>query len=144
MLPQPKVSSPFPSNINFHVITQASFPTLLNVVVSSWPILAVYCVRLSHAITFLFSKYFQILYIFAQIFKYFVLFELFLCSFSEKSHPCSYFAEETLIIFLTSGLIYTYAMLILINQCLLNIVIIMAKALNGQNSPKQYDHFPNL
>ena len=29
-----------------------------------------------------FSKYFQILYIFAQIFKYFALF----CLFSEKSH----------------------------------------------------------
>ena len=33
-----------------------------------------------------FSKYFQILYIFAQIFKYFALF----CPFSEKSHACLY------------------------------------------------------
>ena len=38
------------------------------------PILAVYCVQLSHAITCPFSKYFQILYIIAQIFKYFALF----------------------------------------------------------------------
>ena len=37
-------------------------------------ILAVYSVQLSHAITCLFSKYFQILYIFEQIFKYFALF----------------------------------------------------------------------
>ena len=32
----------------------------------------------SHAITYPFSKYFQILYIFAQIFKYFALFNIFL------------------------------------------------------------------
>ena len=38
------------------------------------PILAVYCVRQSHAITCPFAEYFQILYILAQIFKYFVLF----------------------------------------------------------------------
>ena len=44
------------------------------------PILAVYCVQLSHAITCPFSKYYQVVYIFAQIFKYFALF----CPFSEK------------------------------------------------------------
>ena len=38
------------------------------------PILAVYCVQLSHTITWHFSKYFQILYIFVQILKYFALF----------------------------------------------------------------------
>ena len=42
------------------------------------PILAVFYVRLSHAITCPFSKYFQILYIFVQIFKYFALFHTFL------------------------------------------------------------------
>ena len=43
-----------------------------------------------------FSKYFQILYIFAQIFKYFALFDLF-CPFSEKSHigPDSYSHDVT-------------------------------------------------
>ena len=43
-------------------------------IVKTGPILAVYCVQLSHAIMYLFSKYFQILYIFEQIFKYFALF----------------------------------------------------------------------
>ena len=37
----------------------------------------VYCVRLLHAITSSFSKYFQILYIFAQFFKNLVLFQYF-------------------------------------------------------------------
>ena len=48
------------------------------------------------AITCRFSKYFQILHIFAQIFKYFALFCLFLtffCPFSEKLHACPYFVE---------------------------------------------------
>ena len=51
-------------------------------------------------ITCPFSKYFQILYIFSQIFKYFAFlcpfltFFLFLfCPFSEKSHVCPYFLE---------------------------------------------------
>ena len=34
-----------------------------------------YCTQLLHGITCPFSKYFQILYIFAQIFKYFALFQ---------------------------------------------------------------------
>ena len=42
------------------------------------PILAVYCAPLSHAVTCPFSKNFQILYIFAKIFKYFALFRTFL------------------------------------------------------------------
>ena len=42
------------------------------------PILAVCCVPLSHKITCPFSKHFQILYIFAKIFKYFALFRAFL------------------------------------------------------------------
>ena len=46
---------------------------LLNLLALQGPILAVYCVRLSHAITCP-SKYFQILNIFDQIFKYFALF----------------------------------------------------------------------
>ena len=40
----------------------------------SGPFLAVYCVQQSHTITCPFSKYFQILYIFVQIFKYFAPF----------------------------------------------------------------------
>ena len=43
-----------------------------------------------------FSRYIQILYIFAQILKCFVLFSTFLCSFSEKSHPRPYFLEWAL------------------------------------------------
>ena len=42
------------------------------------PILAEYCALLSHAVTCPFSKNFQILYIFAKIFKYFALFRTFL------------------------------------------------------------------
>ena len=49
------------------------------------PVLGVYCMQLSHAITCPFSKYFQISYIFAQIFKYFA-FSKFICPFSEKLH----------------------------------------------------------
>ena len=56
---------------------------------------AVYCVRLSHAITCPFSKYLQMLYIFAQILKYFALFCSFqtfpfwpfICPFSKKRMP---------------------------------------------------------
>ena len=65
------------------------------------PILAVYCVQQSHAVIFPFSKYFQILYTFAQIFKYFAVFYpfiiifIFFCTF-EKSHACPYFLEQTL------------------------------------------------
>ena len=60
--------------------------------VHSGPILAVYCVWQSQAITCPFLKYFQILNIFAQIYKYFALFH----PFSEKSHACSYFLEKAL------------------------------------------------
>ena len=63
----------------------------------SWSFLANYCVQ--YVITCRFSKYFQILYIFAQIFKYFALFNIFLtffCLFSEKSHACPYFLEQAL------------------------------------------------
>ena len=45
------------------------------------PILAIYCVQLLHAITCPFTKYFQILYIYAQIFKYLILFCPFLLFF---------------------------------------------------------------
>ena len=45
------------------------------------PILKVYSVQLLHGITFPFSKYFQILYIFVQIFKYFALFQHFFAIF---------------------------------------------------------------
>ena len=47
----------------------------------------------------LFSIFFQILYIFAQVFKYFALFALsltFFCPFSEKSPACPYFIEYAL------------------------------------------------
>ena len=50
------------------------------------PIPAVYFMRLSRTITRAFSKYFESLYIFDQIFKYFSLFQH-LCLFSEKSQP---------------------------------------------------------
>ena len=63
--------------------------------VTSGPILPVHCVQLLLAIIWPFSKYFQILHIFAQIFKYFALFNIF-CPFSENLHPCPYFQEKTL------------------------------------------------
>ena len=53
----------------------------------SGPFLAVHYVRLSHTITCPFPKYFKILYISAQIFKSFALFNifwLFFCPFSEN------------------------------------------------------------
>ena len=40
--------------------------------------------------------------------------------------------------------IYTHLIPILINQCLLSVVFSMAKALNGQSSPKQNFYFPHL
>ena len=58
---------------------------LLNLLALQGPILAVYCVRLSHAITCP-SKYFQIMNIFDQIFKYIAL-------FLKKSHTRPYFVE---------------------------------------------------
>ena len=65
---------------------------LINLMVPG-PILAVYCMRLSHTITCPFSKYFQVLYIFAQIFKYF--------SFFLKNHnSCPYFLEQALGVFI--------------------------------------------
>ena len=51
------------------------------------PIVAVYYVQLSHAITFPFLEYFQILYIFVHFCS------TLLCSFSEQLHPCPYFLE---------------------------------------------------
>ena len=45
------------------------------------PILAIYCVRLSHAITCPLSKYCQILYMFPQIVRYFLLFQRFFSLF---------------------------------------------------------------
>ena len=49
-------------------------------------ILAVSCLRKSHTWDCSFSKYFQILYIFAQIFKYLLFFALFL----SELHTCRY------------------------------------------------------
>ena len=46
--------------------------------------------------------------------------------------------------FLTSGFMYTHVMLILINQCLLNVVFSMTKILNGQSSPKKHFYYPHL
>lgn len=40
-------------------------------------------------------------------------------------------------LFLSSCYMYAYITLVLINQCVLNIIFSMAKALNGQNSSKQ-------
>ena len=55
------------------------------------PILVVYCVRLSHAITCLFSKYFQIQYIFVQILKYFALFQHFFFLFlKNRTHALTF------------------------------------------------------
>ena len=48
------------------------------------------------------------------------------------------------ITFLTQGFTYTYIMLILINQCLLNLVLCMTKALNGQSSERQNFHSPTF
>ena len=48
------------------------------------------------------------------------------------------------IIFLTSGFMYTHAMPVLINRCLLNVVFSMTKALNSQSSPKQHFCSPYL
>ena len=49
------------------------------------------------------------------------------------------------LLFLTSGFIYIYAILILIHRCLLNVMFSMTIALNGQNSPpaKFLDHSYN-
>ena len=58
--------------------------------------LAVYCVQQSHAITCLFSKYFQILHIFCPSFQIFCPFLTFFCLFSGKSHGCPYFQEQAL------------------------------------------------
>ena len=46
--------------------------------------------------------------------------------------------------FLTTGFIYTHVMLISINQCLLNLVFSMTKALSGQSYPKQSFYYPPL
>ena len=56
-----------------------------------------------------------------------------------KSRICS------CIIFLTSGFMYTHVMLILTDQCLLNVIFCMTKTLlNGQSSPEQNFYSPNL
>ena len=60
------------------------------------PILAVYCIQLMHTVTCPFSKYFQILYIFAQIFKYFALSQHFLALFLKNPYPFPYFLEQAL------------------------------------------------
>ena len=52
-------------------------------------IIAVSCMQQLHTWGCPFSKCFQILYIFAQIFKYFAFFVLFL----KKSHACPFFLE---------------------------------------------------
>ena len=60
---------------------------------------------------------------------------IFICS---CSHCCC-------IIFFNFRLyMYTHVMLILINQCLLNVVFSITKALNGQISPKQHFYYPHL
>ena len=60
--------------------------SLLNLMTPG-PILAVYCMQLSPTIACPFSKYFQILYIFAQIFKYFALFQHFFVLFLKNCYP---------------------------------------------------------
>ena len=47
-------------------------------------------------------------------------------------------------VFLNSGLMYTHAMLILINRCLLNLVFSMTKELNGQGLCKKSFHYLHL
>ena len=64
-----------------------------------------------------------------------LLYISFICS---CSHCCC------IIFFLTSGFMYTYVMPILINQCLLNVVFSMAKALNGQSSPSKFLFSPTF
>ena len=59
-------------------------------------ILAVSCMQQLHACGCPFQKYFQILYIFAQILNI-LPFLPFFCSFSEKSHACSYVLEQALL-----------------------------------------------
>ena len=66
--------------------------SLVNLMVSG-PLQAVYFMQLSHKITCPFSKYFQILYIFAQIFKYFPLFQHFFAIFLKNHSPSPYFLE---------------------------------------------------
>ena len=61
-------------------------------VLKSGLFLAVYLMWLSHAITWPFSKCFQILYIFALFLPFLTFFALF-CHFSKKLHTCSYFLE---------------------------------------------------
>ena len=65
--------------------------SLINLMVSG-SIPAVYCMQLSHTITCPFPKYFQILYIFAQIFKYFSL-QHFFALFLKNHNPYPYFQE---------------------------------------------------
>ena len=65
----------------------------------SGSILAVYCVQLSHAIACPFSKYFQVLHIFAHISQYFFLFQHFFVLFLKncthvltfQNRSCLYF-----------------------------------------------------
>ena len=55
-------------------------------------VLVVSCVRLSHAITCLFPMFFQFLYIFIQIFKYFALFQYFFALFlKNRTHALTFY-----------------------------------------------------
>ena len=65
-----------------------------NKLMLSRPILALYCMWLSHTITCPFLKYFKILYIFVQIFKYFnPFFNISLLFFWKITTPSLYFLE---------------------------------------------------
>ena len=51
---------------------------------------------------------------------------------------------QSLLLYHFFSFMYTWIMLILINQCLLDVVFSMIKALNGQSSPKQNLYSPHL
>ena len=75
---------------------------------------SVYFMQLSHTITCLFSKYFEILYIFAQIFKYFSIFQHFFALFMKNHSPfpllsrigpgCIYFSLINLVVYLLESM----------------------------------------
>ena len=72
------------------------FPNLYRIITSCSAFVTTYTASSGSLSPALFSKYFQILYIFAQIFKYVALFCPFLtlfCPFSEKLDACPYFLE---------------------------------------------------
>ena len=101
---------------NTDVSNWASF-IFMTLIIYTGAILAVYCMWLLHAITCPFSKYCQILYIFAQIFKYFA----FICSFFDIFHPFLPFFWKIACMPLLSrigpdiffGIIYIYAIEVL-------------------------------